>query len=79
MHEGGGRAIYLIGVHDLGHLFITDLSLLLKSINRFKNIIKSHANYKIKIFTKKPYVFAIATLYNSNIPESNNIIDFNQF
>tara|TARA_Y100000739_G_scaffold225126_2_gene230574 strand:- start:34 stop:375 length:342 start_codon:yes stop_codon:yes gene_type:complete len=79
MHEGGGKAIYLIGVHDLGHLYVKDISILLKSINRFINIIKEHAKYKVKIFTNKPYIYSIISLYNSDIPESNNIIDFNQF
>jgi len=79
MREGGGKAIYLIGVHDHGHLYIKDLHILLKSIIRFINIIKGHAQYKIKIFTNKPYIYSIVSLYNSNIPESNNIIDFNKF
>jgi len=79
MHEGGGKAIYFIGVHDHGHLYITNISMLLKSINRFINIIKDHAQYKIKIFTYKPYIYSIISLYNPDIPEANNIIDFNQF
>ena len=79
MHEGAGKAIYLIGVHDLGHLYIKDIQLLLKSINRFINIIEKHAQYKIRIFTSKPYIYSIISLYNSNIPASNNIIDFNFF
>ena len=50
-----------------------------RTINRFINIIKDHAQYKIKIFTYKPYIYSIISLYNPDIPEANNIIDFNQF
>lgn len=69
MREGEGRAIYIIGIKDSGDLYLKNIDVLYISIINFLNIIKKHALYKIRIFTKNKYVYSIITLLNKNISQ----------
>ena len=76
LREGNGKTIYIIGITDKGQLKNTSVLLLLKSINNFTNIINKYANYKINIFTSKPYVYSIICAYNKNITKLNDVIEY---
>jgi GTPase len=70
MREGNGKSIYIIGITDTGFLFIQNLNLIIKSINNLLTIVKKYATYKIKVFTKKSYVYAIVTFLNYNFEKN---------
>ena len=53
------------------------LNLLSKDIHNFIHIVGKYSTFKIRIFTHKPYVYAILCLENNKISEINDIIDFN--
>ena len=77
MREGNGRAFYYIGIHDYGKLYIKELKYLLPSIKTFIDIISKSCKYNVRIFVKKPYVFALVYCYNPAISNYDDIIDFN--
>ena len=49
----------------------------MQSIFNFIHIVGKYANYKLRIFIKKPYVFAIICLHKPNLLQINDIIDYN--
>ena len=77
LREGNGKAIYIIGITDEGFLHITNIKLIMQSIFNFIHIVGKYATYKLRIFTKKPYVFAIICLHKPNLLQINDIIDYN--
>ena len=77
LREGNGKAIYIIGITDNGFLHITNIKLIIESIHNFIHIVGKYSTFKIRIFTHKPYVYAILCLENNKISEINDIIDFN--
>ena len=77
LREGSGKATYIIGITDNGFLQITDIKFIIDSIHNFINIVGKYSTYKIRIFTKKPYVYAIICLQNDSISHINDVIDFN--
>lgn len=79
MREGSGKAIYLLGIHDSGTLHIKNTKYILYNIIRLTKFFKNKANYKLRIFIKKPYIFSIIKFYNTNIESPDNITDFSIF
>lgn len=77
LREGNGKANYIIGITDEGFLHITNIKLIIQSIFNFIHIVGKYANYKLRIFIKKPYVFAIICLHKPNLLQINDIIDYN--
>jgi len=77
LREGNGKAIYIIGISDSGFLQITNIKFIMDSIRNFMNIVEKYSTYKIRIFTKKPFVYAIICLQNNSISHINDVIDFN--
>ena len=77
LREGNGKAIYIIGITDSGFLHITNIKFIIESIHNFIRIVGKYSTFKIRIFTKKPYVYAIICLENNKISQINDVIDFN--
>ena len=67
MREGNGKAIYIIGITDQGQLHIKNIKLIYHSIKNFLNVVQNYANFKIRLFKYKDYIYSIITLTNNNI------------
>lgn len=76
LREGNGKTIYFIGLTDKGALYITNIKPILISINNFIQNVGKYCTYKIRLFTKKPYIYAIICLQNYDIIEKNHIQDY---
>ena len=79
MREGNGKAIYIIGIHDSGQLYFQNIKYVLVSVLQFIKIVKPYCSFKVKFFTYSSYVYSILYLYNNNIIDTTNSIDYNKF